>query len=108
MRHILAAIIEDAIFCVHGGLSPDSYNPELVITFEPKTLMFRLQLQFIPNITITKFQIVNIERPTGVPVEGMLCDILWSDPCKVVQKYISFLYCLNIPFLNKQHPNQYQ
>ena len=36
IRHISAAIIEDAIFCVHGGLSPDSYNPELVITFEPK------------------------------------------------------------------------
>ena len=27
---VLAAIVEETIFCVHGGLSPDTYNPEMV------------------------------------------------------------------------------
>ena len=27
---IVAAIVEETIFCVHGGLSPDTYNPETV------------------------------------------------------------------------------
>ena len=26
---------------------------------------------------------MEIERPIGVPVEGIFCDTLWSDPCKV-------------------------
>jgi len=49
----VAAIVEDRIFCVHGGLSPDLSNVE---------------------------QIMNINRPTDVPNSGLLCDILWSDP----------------------------
>lgn len=49
----VAAIVEDKIFCVHGGLSPDLSNVE---------------------------QIMTINRPTDIPNSGMLCDILWSDP----------------------------
>ena len=49
----IAAIIDDSIYCVHGGLSPD--------------------LTFIN-------QIKNILRPTDIPDYGLLCDILWSDP----------------------------
>ncbi|KAH7467419.1 Serine/threonine-protein phosphatase PP1-alpha catalytic subunit [Phytophthora ramorum] len=41
------------IFCTHGGLSPDLYTLD---------------------------QIKNIRRPTDVPDEGLLCDLLWSDP----------------------------
>ena len=51
----IAAIIDDSIFCCHGGLSPD--------------------LNFVS-------QIKEIIRPTDVPEYGMLCDILWSDPNK--------------------------
>ena len=51
----IAAIIDDAIFCCHGGLSP-----ELTFTNEIKEIL----------------------RPTDVPENGMLCDILWSDPNK--------------------------
>ena len=51
----IAAVIDDTIFCCHGGLSPD--------------------LVFID-------QIKSIIRPTDVPEYGMLCDILWSDPDK--------------------------
>lgn len=51
----VAAMIEDRILCMHGGLSPD--------------------LQSID-------QIKKIEKPTDVPDNGLLCDLLWSDPDK--------------------------
>ncbi|EAY11363.1 Serine/threonine protein phosphatase PP1-gamma catalytic subunit, putative [Trichomonas vaginalis G3] len=49
----IAAIIEEKIFCVHGGLSPSLNSLD---------------------------EIKNIERPIEVPEEGLLCDLLWSDP----------------------------
>ena len=49
----IAASIDDKILLVHGGLSP-----------ELKTIE----------------QLKKIMRPTDVPEEGLLCDILWSDP----------------------------
>jgi serine/threonine-protein phosphatase PP1 catalytic subunit len=49
----LAAIIDEKIFCCHGGLSPDLESME---------------------------QIRRIMRPTDVPDQGLLCDLLWSDP----------------------------
>ena len=53
----IAAIIDDTIFCCHGGLSPE--------------------LTFVNEIK-------EIIRPTDVPEQGMLCDILWSDPNKEI------------------------
>lgn len=49
----VAAIIEDRILCMHGGLSPS---------------MTRVQ------------DILDIVKPTDVPDEGILCDLLWADP----------------------------
>ncbi|KAJ6245337.1 serine/threonine-protein phosphatase pp1 isozyme 2 [Anaeramoeba flamelloides] len=49
----LSAIIDDKIFCVHGGLSP--------------------------NLTSLN-QIKNIKRPKEVKDHGLVCDLLWSDP----------------------------
>ncbi|KAI6186453.1 Metallophosphoesterase domain containing protein [Aphelenchoides besseyi] len=49
----VAALIENKIFCCHGGLSPHL-----------KTLE----------------QIKRITRPVEVQDNGLLCDILWSDP----------------------------
>ncbi|CAE6248975.1 unnamed protein product [Arabidopsis arenosa] len=54
----VAAVIDDKILCMHGGLSPDLTNVE---------------------------QIKNIKRPTDVPDSGLLCDLLWSDPSKDVK-----------------------
>jgi len=49
----LSALVDDRIFCVHGGLSP-AIN--------------------------TLDQIRLIDRKQEVPHEGAMCDLLWSDP----------------------------
>lgn len=51
----VAAVLDEKIFCCHGGLSPALQSME---------------------------QIRKIERPTDVPDQGLLCDLLWSDPDK--------------------------
>ena len=48
-----AAIVDERMFCVHGGLSPD------LVAFD---------------------QVLDIERPAQVPDQGLLCDFLWADP----------------------------
>ncbi|EHY65229.1 serine/threonine-protein phosphatase PP1 catalytic subunit [Nematocida ausubeli] len=56
----VAALVDEKIFCMHGGLSPDlqSFN-----------------------------QIRSIHRPTDIPDSGLLCDLLWSDPDKDTHKW---------------------
>ena len=54
----VAALIDDKILCMHGGLSPDLTNLD---------------------------QIRNLSRPTAVPDTGLLCDLLWSDPGRDVK-----------------------
>jgi len=49
----LAAIIEERIFCVHGGLSPSISSLD---------------------------EIRAIDRKQEVPHEGAMCDLMWSDP----------------------------
>jgi serine/threonine-protein phosphatase PP1 catalytic subunit len=49
----LAAIINKKIFCVHGGISP--------------------HLNKISDID-------NINRFINIPDEGLICDLMWSDP----------------------------
>ncbi|XVF57531.1 hypothetical protein PTKIN_Ptkin06aG0213100 [Pterospermum kingtungense] len=49
----VAALIDEKILCMHGGLSPELENLD---------------------------QINEIQRPTEVPDSGLLCDLLWSDP----------------------------
>lgn len=56
----IAALINEKIFCVHGGLSPQLED-------------FR--------------QIQDIKRPTDVPDKGLLADLLWSDPDSLVKNF---------------------
>jgi diadenosine tetraphosphatase ApaH/serine/threonine PP2A family protein phosphatase len=49
----LAALIDDQVLCVHGGLSPD------VRTLD---------------------QVRAIDRNQEIPHEGAFCDLVWSDP----------------------------
>lgn len=49
----MAAIIDEQVLCLHGGLSP-------------KIRML--------------YQMRNIERYSKIPFKGALCDLVWSDP----------------------------
>ena len=66
-----AALIDDKIVCMHGGLSPE----------------------------LTTVDMLNkLPRPTEVPETGLLCDLLWSDPEKGLKTWgandrgLSFTY----------------
>lgn len=51
----LAALIEDRIFCMHGGIGPE----------------------------LTKIsQLLKVNRPLDMPVKGIVTDLLWSDPAE--------------------------
>ncbi|KAK8712493.1 hypothetical protein V6N13_147732 [Hibiscus sabdariffa] len=49
----VAALIDEKIICMHGGLSPELKSLD---------------------------QISQIQRPAEIPDNGLLCDLLWSDP----------------------------
>lgn len=49
----IAATIEEKIFCIHGGISP--------------------YLKTLDDIR-------SLKRPMEIPEEGLLCDLVWSDP----------------------------
>ena len=55
----ITAIIENKILCMHGGLAK---NLEKL------------------------YQLEQIKRPTEIPDEGILCDLVWSDPCNELSK----------------------
>lgn len=56
----IAATINNKIFCIHGGLSPELQDLK---------------------------QIETIKRPTDIPDTGLLADLLWSDPDSRVKTF---------------------
>eukprot|EP00956_Cyclotella_meneghiniana_P015360 scaffold23417_cov78-Cyclotella_meneghiniana.AAC.7 len=77
-----AAVIDEKIFCTHGGLSPELTSLD---------------------------QVKRVVRPTDVPDTGLLCDLLWSDPDKDIDGWgendrgVSFTFGEDIvaQFLNR-------
>ena len=59
----VAAVIDEKIFCMHGGLSPELDQMD---------------------------QIRNIRRPVDVPDQGLICDLLWGDPEEGIMGYVNF------------------
>ncbi|KAI4302619.1 hypothetical protein MLD38_038342 [Melastoma candidum] len=49
----VAAVVDNKIMCMHGGISPELKSLDLI---------------------------KGIQRPTDVPDQGLLCDLLWADP----------------------------
>jgi len=56
----ISAVIDDKILCMHGGISPELFSLD---------------------------QLKKIARPTDIPDQGLLCDLLWSDPDKDVKEW---------------------
>lgn len=52
----VAALVDEKIFCCHGGLSPELMKGEGLD------------------------KIRELPRPTDVPDEGLICDLMWADP----------------------------
>lgn len=76
----LSAVVDHAIFCVHGGLSPNTDQDETEMwswdrwstaAFQPRTLN----------------DIRAIDRQMELPNDGPFSDLMWSDPDEVDQKW---------------------
>jgi serine/threonine-protein phosphatase PP1 catalytic subunit len=57
----LAAVIDEKIFCCHGGLSPELGNFDSVR---------------------------RLQRPMDIPDTGLVCDLLWADPDKDISGWV--------------------
>src|SRR5262249_26240780 len=76
----VAAVIDEKIFCCHGGKSWNLFHHSNLNFNHPKS-------GFVPGLSpdlSSMEQIRRIMRPTDVPDQGLLCDLLWSDPDKDV------------------------
>eukprot|EP00531_Pseudo-nitzschia_arenysensis_P007226 CAMPEP_0116118906 /NCGR_PEP_ID=MMETSP0329-20121206/2358_1 /TAXON_ID=697910 /ORGANISM="Pseudo-nitzschia arenysensis, Strain B593" /LENGTH=448 /DNA_ID=CAMNT_0003612573 /DNA_START=349 /DNA_END=1695 /DNA_ORIENTATION=+ len=78
----VAALVDEKILCMHGGLSPELHDLQ---------------------------QIADLQRPCDVPDSGLLCDLLWSDPAPIEgwaenDRGVSYVFGADViqDFLEKQ------
>jgi serine/threonine-protein phosphatase 4 catalytic subunit len=93
----LSAIIEDRVFCVHGGLSPQVNTLDQIRVIDRKQVRARdeglerarRQTRGVPDgCARAALPLTQHPRPLApphyhaqeVPHEGPMCDLLWSDP----------------------------
>ncbi|GKT33151.1 hypothetical protein ADUPG1_007150, partial [Aduncisulcus paluster] len=104
------SVIENRIFCTHGGLSPELSHISTIAATERPTevgdagllcdllwsdplnatvgfgdndrgLSYTFGADVVENFLDTHdFDLISTERPTEVGDAGLLCDLLWSDP----------------------------
>jgi serine/threonine-protein phosphatase PP1 catalytic subunit len=79
----VAAVVDERIFCMHGGLSPELSSME---------------------------QIKRLQRPSDVPDSGLMADLLWADPDRDIAGWgendrgVSFTFGADIVAqFNKRH-----
>jgi len=61
----VCAVIDDRVICMHGGLSHMMLDSSIRV----------------------RDVVQNIQRPADIPDQGLLCDLLWSDPHQEVQGF---------------------
>lgn len=69
----LAAVMNKQFLCIHGGLSPELHTLE---DLKSVCCYFLSSCELYTNQT---FQIDRFREP---PNHGLMCDILWADPCE--------------------------
>lgn len=57
----IAAVIDNRVFCVHGGISKELHKVE---------------------------QLSNLRKPNEIPLSGIISDMLWSDPMDYVDTFL--------------------
>jgi serine/threonine-protein phosphatase 6 catalytic subunit len=80
----VAALIDNKVLCVHGGLSPDinSLGKLRVTNSQKLTIHDKGTIKLIIYMSILD-QIRALKRDQEIPHKGALCDIVWSDPEEV-------------------------
>lgn len=93
----VAAIIDEKIFCCHGGLSPDLQSMEQIrrimrptdvpdqgfplpfsVLSPTLSFFYTISLFLVSSVVRSLTQVIN----NFLPLAGLLCDLLWSDPDK--------------------------
>ena len=77
----VAAIVDEKIFCMHGGLSPELQNMEQIKRIMRPTDIPGPSLSqlLVPLLLLSNSSFLPVYAPSDT---GLLCDLLWADPDK--------------------------